>query len=176
MKKQLIVITLGLNILFAAVPVVAKQGNSYIDRAKVLHTEPIYETVTVSQPQERCWNERSRHQRQQGKSYTGTIAGSLIGGVVGNQFGRGRGKDIMTVAGALLGASIGHDVSQQSRSGFGRSDRRCKTVGYYEERQEIVGYRVKYRYKGNIFWTRTQEYPGRHIKVRVKVRPLHDNY
>ena len=45
MKKQLIIITLGLSTLFAATTVAAKSDDSFTDKAKVLHTEPIHETV-----------------------------------------------------------------------------------------------------------------------------------
>jgi len=35
-----------------------------------------------------------------------TFGGSLIGGVIGNQFGDGNGKDITTILGAIIGGSI----------------------------------------------------------------------
>ena len=40
------------------------------------------------------------------------------------------------------------------------------------EEQELVGYRVKYRYKGRTFVTRTAEHPGDRIAVGVNVEPL----
>lgn len=38
---------------------------------------------------------------------TGLLAGGLVGGVAGNQFGGGRGRIATTVGGALLGATLG---------------------------------------------------------------------
>jgi outer membrane lipoprotein SlyB len=48
----------------------------------------------------------------------GTIAGAVIGGVLGNQVGAGRGNTVATVAGAAGGAYVGHELEnrQQQRS------------------------------------------------------------
>ncbi len=193
MKKHLITAAIALSTLLTAAQVTAdSERNSYIDTARVLDVEPIYETVSISIPEERCWSRpyrRNHHQSSnQQSSYTGTIAGGIIGGVMGNQFGHGSGKKVMTVAGTLLGLSIGHDLSRDA--GYPSSDdnfsyqsdnhrdrkEHSETTTHYESRQEIVGYRVKYRYKGNRFWTRTRNHPGKRIKVRVQVRPLHDDF
>ena len=42
-------------------------------------------------------------------SATNEIIGAIFGGAIGNQFGEGDGKDAMTLAGILLGASLAHD-------------------------------------------------------------------
>ena len=78
----------------------------------------------------------------------------------------------MTVAGALLGGAVGHELGHDSYSpGYSTLEHRCHTINDYSEREEIVGYRVKYRYNGETFWTRTSEHPGRRIDVKVHVRP-----
>ena len=38
-----------------------------------------------------------------------TFGGAIIGGAIGNQFGSGSGRDIATILGALIGASIADD-------------------------------------------------------------------
>ena len=79
----------------------------------------------------------------------------------------------MTVAGALVGASIGHSLSRSSyRPPATTAVRRCTTVNRFEQRQLLVGYRVDYRYEGQTFTTRTREHPGRFIRVRVNVDPV----
>ena len=145
----------------------------YVDDARVIWARPIYETVEVARPVEECRTERVVHRGRRAHSYTGTIAGGIIGGVVGNQIGRGSGRTILTVAGGLLGASIGHDLSNRSvrRPRVTRKEV-CEVVEHYEEREQIVGYRVKYRYNGQTFITRTQEHPGKRIRIRVKVKPV----
>ncbi|MES9899443.1 MAG: glycine zipper 2TM domain-containing protein [Sedimenticola sp.] len=172
MKKTIIM--LALSLAFASGSALA--DNSYYDTASVLKAKPIYETVRVNQPEERCWNESVRH-RGGGRShsYTPTITGAIIGGVVGNRFGRGSGKDAMTVAGALLGGSIGNDLGKRPSRGYVTQERRCETVDHYQEQEELVGYRVKYSYNGKTYWTRMASNPGRSLKVRVSVEPSIDS-
>ncbi|BAN68756.1 glycine zipper 2TM domain-containing protein [endosymbiont of unidentified scaly snail isolate Monju] len=146
------------------------------DTARVIRVTPIYETVRVSVPEERCWKERYYQRSDYGHddSYTPPIVGAIVGGVVGNQFGRGSGKTAMTVAGSLLGASIARDLNHGDRhvDYRPRHRRRCEVTDRVEEHEEIVAYRVKYRYKGRVFHTRMNHHPGKHIRVRVDVRPI----
>jgi len=171
MKKMKTAIVLALGLI--TLPAVTMAGVAFYDKAKVISTAAIYETVEVAQPEQRCWNEQVRHERAGRRgSYTPTIAGAIVGGVVGNQFGNGRGKDVMTVAGALLGASVGHDISRtRGRRSYLVTERRCETVTRYVEEERQVGYRVKYRYRGRVFTTRTEDRPGKHLRIRVNVEP-----
>jgi outer membrane lipoprotein SlyB len=43
-----------------------------------------------------------------------TFGGSLVGGVIGHQFGGGSGQDVATVLGALIGAGIGNRSGDSS--------------------------------------------------------------
>jgi len=43
---------------------------------------------------------------------SGTLVGAVAGGIVGNQFGGGRGRAVATVAGALIGGIVGNQVGQ----------------------------------------------------------------
>jgi len=45
----------------------------------------------------------------------GTVAGAIIGGVLGNQVGGGTGKTVATVAGAAGGAYVGHEIDNRQR-------------------------------------------------------------
>lgn len=173
MKKTTIM--LALSLVAASGSTLAE--NSYYDTASVIKAKPIYETVQVNQPEERCWNERVHYRGGGGRSdsYTPSITGAIVGGVVGNRFGSGSGKDAMTVAGALLGASIGNDLGKKPSRGYSSQERRCETVNHYQEREELVGYQVKYRYNGKIYWTRMASDPGRNLRVRVSVEPTSDS-
>lgn len=42
----------------------------------------------------------------------GAVAGGVAGGLLGNQTGGGRGKDVMTVLGAIGGAVAGHQIEK----------------------------------------------------------------
>ncbi len=145
------------------------------DWARVIEAEPIREWVRVPTEREVCWNEPRRHGHRQGNA-TDVVVGSVIGGVIGNQFGKGKGKDAATVAGALLGAAIASDAQAQKHARDpGHRDgmiRRCRIETDYVERQEITGYEVTYRYKGETYRTFMNHDPGDRIKVRVTVTPV----
>ena len=51
--------------------------------------------------------------------------------------------------------------------------RRCTRIHRVQSRREQVGYRVKYRYQGRIGQTQTERHPGRRIRVRHDLRPIH---
>ena len=44
-----------------------------------------------------------------------TFGGALLGGAIGNQFGRGSGRDVATILGAIIGGSIAHDNNPRYR-------------------------------------------------------------
>jgi len=173
MNRTIIATAFGLISVAASATALARHGDSFYDTAKVVWAEPIYETVEISRPVEECWTERVAVGHPRHGSYTGTIAGGIIGGVVGNQFGHGRGKTAMTVAGTLLGASIGHDLNHRNpRVQRIVEEERCELVERIDYEERLVGYRVKYRYKGETFFTRTDEHPGERIRIRVDVDPV----
>lgn len=150
-------------------------STSFSDEARVLRVKPIYDIVTVNKPETQCWNEQVPHYRESsGASYTPAIAGAILGGVIGNQFGGGKGKDAMTAAGMLLGGSIGNDYRKASlgTQSYTTTEKRCETVDNYQEIKELVGYNVKYQYQGETSWTRMPHEPGDYIKVRVAVEPV----
>lgn len=158
----------------------SQASDGFYDKARVVKVKPMYERVEVIRPETRCWNETVYHspRHESHRSYTPTIAGAIVGGVVGNQFSDGGRRDALTVAGALLGASIGNDISHHHRRGHHRrghgyrsTERRCETIEQVEEEQELIGYRVKYRYKGQTGWINTKHDPGEYIQVRVSVEP-----
>lgn len=151
----------------------------HYDYAKVISSQPILRYVTVRTPIRECWREReyySMHYRHH-RSGSSTLAGAIIGGVIGHQFGSGRGRDAATVAGSLLGAAIGHNAGHRYSDGYGsvrypHSVNRCETR-YREHRESrIDGYEVVYRYKGQKYSTRMPHDPGRRIRIRVDIRPL----
>jgi len=46
----------------------------------------------------------------------GTIAGAVVGGIVGNQIGSGTGNTLATVAGAAGGGYVGHELEKRQRT------------------------------------------------------------
>jgi uncharacterized protein YcfJ len=147
------------------------------DFADVVHVEPLRREVRVSEPVRECWQETS-YASEGPFSYNhigGTLLGSTLGVVVGNQVGHGRGKDVARVAGALIGGAIGHNVSvdrqRQLGGPRGQTYERCD-VRYRERIEErIDGYEVTYAYAGREYVTRMPYDPGERIRVRVDVTP-----
>lgn len=167
-------LSVGLAGCASAEPRWARHERGFEDTARVIDVRPVYETVTVTIPEERCWREPRVHRPSHGRdSYTAPILGAIVGGVVGNQFGGGSGKTALTVAGSLLGASIAHDASRGDHRPVHRSERVCEVVDRYETREEIVAYDVTYRYKGHIHHARMDHDPGDTVVVAVDVHPAH---
>ena len=145
-------------------------GQAYYDYAKVIDVEPIVTRRYVSTPREECHVEHGgyyrevRHQPNHGGAPM--LLGSLIGGVIGHQFGDGNARKVSTVAGALIGGSIAHHAAHErhrSRSTYNyvpRTERHCTMVEDVTEVEHVDGYNVTYRYQGQTFVKRTDTHPG----------------
>jgi len=46
------------------------------------------------------------------KQDSGTLAGAVVGGIIGNQFGKGSGKVAATFAGAVIGGVVGNEIGK----------------------------------------------------------------
>jgi outer membrane lipoprotein SlyB len=79
---------------------------------------PRYEPAPRAEPAKRaCYDcgviESVREIEKKGQgSGLGAVAGGVAGGVLGHQTGGGRGRDVMTVLGAIGGAFAGHEVEK----------------------------------------------------------------
>ncbi len=156
--------------------------DQYTDYARVLKVTPLYRQVQVNVPERQCWDEKVVHHqpgRSRGgyQSYTPHILGGVAGGVIGNQFGKGSGNTILTVAGALLGGSLGRDTARHHRRysepgySYTTNETRCETRNSYRTEEREDGYQVKYRYNGRTYTTRMDYPPGKKIQVNVQVVP-----
>ncbi len=155
-------------------------ANGFYAYARVIDVEPLRRHVQVPDSYRECYQEpvtRYEEYRQPGSdSYTPLILGGIVGGVVGNQFGKGRGRTALTVAGTLLGGSLGRDYRDEhgrrvvSRP-YRTTEQRCELRRSYHQEERNDGYRVRYRYQGQTFTTRTDHRPGRRIRVLVNVTP-----
>ncbi len=165
-------------------------SSASIDHAKVVAAEPVYRTVSYSEPVEQCTLvDEPVYQEPRYRSYTGPILGAIIGGAIGNAVGHSKtNKKVGTAVGAVLGGTIGRDIQRraeqrQAASHSYGSHGGYRTVSYetrevcetvYETREELEldGYEVTYRYAGQTHTTRMDHDPGRYLKVRVQVTPV----
>ena len=153
-----------------------KAGPVY-DYAKVVSVTPIVRYVTVTTPVKECWEDVEYYTVNKRPPNEGlrTLTGALIGGVIGHQFGSGRGNDAATAAGVVIGATVGNQSAYRKGNygpvQYSRPVTRCETQ--YRERQEerIDGYDVIYRYHGQKYRTRMPHDPGKKIRIRVDIRP-----
>ena len=88
--------------------------------APVVDVQPIVRVVQVERPRKECWQEEVYETVSTGPSHRPlgsagpTIAGGILGGVIGHQFGGGSGLDAMTALGALIGAAIASDRARRA--------------------------------------------------------------
>jgi uncharacterized protein YcfJ len=177
-RKLLVATTLCLVATFVDANGYPPPVGGEFDYAQVMRVEPLSRVVQTPLQQEECWDEPvTYYQPVQGPmSYTPPLMGGIVGAVVGNQFGKGSGRDWSTVAGAALGASVGRDYAQQ-RAAYGGgvayagAERRCRVVQTYAEQTVADGFRVLYSYGGRQFETRLPYDPGPQLRVRVDVVP-----
>lgn len=159
----------------AAADAWARRGGD-LDYARVVDVQPIVRQVAIEVPVRECWDEVVYREPRRRGAAGATIAGGIIGGLVGNQFGSGRGRDAATVAGGLLGAAIANDVARSGRRwedrGYRETVRRCENTTEVRYEERIDGYHVTYVYNGREYSTRTVEHPGQRIALRVSVTPV----
>ena len=176
-----------------AMPASAEHSNRYrnyqpaamYDYAQVVDVNPVVERYQVSDPVERCWDERVpvRHRSagHRKDSKTPEILGAIIGGAIANQVGKrggGKARDVATVAGAVLGGSIGRDIKHNNRYQGGYEQvryetvQRCEVTENVTTREQVVGYDVAYKYRGEVFHTQMDQHPGRKIRVKISVDPV----
>jgi uncharacterized protein YcfJ len=158
-----------------AMPPLAMSQTHVID-APVVGVQPVVQVVRERIPYEVCREEQVRVADQRwGNAVVPSVVGGLLGGAAGNLLGRNSSsRDVITGAGAVLGATVGYQRSQarNRREAYYVTENVCTTEYELRERERIDGYRVSYRYGDSIYETRTDRDPGATIPVRVRPEPL----
>ncbi len=83
------------------------------------------------------------------------LAGAIIGGVIGNQFGGGSGQDIATALGAVIGANKA-GKPRQGVVGY-QTQVQCQLVNVETETRHFDHYKVTYKRKGKFYVFNTDE-------------------
>lgn len=125
-------------------------------------------TVVKAIPYEEC---RIKEFYKETSSATGSerVMGTILGGIIGNQFGGGDGKKIMTAAGAVWGNAMAGDGKTTGEL----VEREVCTKRFKEERvEEFAHYVVSYEYQGKTHQYRTRQKPSsKTIELKVSVSP-----
>ena len=147
-------------------------AETYMDNARVRSVEPQYEQVAV--PRNECSSQWVTETRRVGgmPQYGGAVIGGVAGALLGNQVGKGHGREAATALGAVVGAFTGDRMAngQQQYEQVPREVTQCRTVNDMQTR--ISGYRVGYEYRGQHYTTMMHENPGPNLQVRVSVEPV----
>jgi len=167
--KSLIVLPL----LFAAQFTLAA---SFTDYATVTSVEKVYKQYRVEEPYQECYIKETLQNQGDG-SATNEIVGAILGGALGNKLAEDSsdtGKDVMTLAGIFLGASLAHDDEvAKSGSQVVVSQEVCETKVKKSFEQRLSHYLVYIVYEGHELSYTTKARPFDDVvKVRVTVNPF----
>jgi uncharacterized protein YcfJ len=141
---------------------------------KVVSVDPVRKTV--NNPRQVCKDEVITHTTPPKDEHriAGTAIGAVAGGLLGNQIGGGKGKTLATVAGAVGGGYAGNRIqaSRQHANTTSSVERHCDTVN--DTSTKLVGYDVRYEYKGVTRTVRMDHDPGDRVKVEEGVTAVSD--
>jgi uncharacterized protein YcfJ len=158
-----------------ATGVAGVQAETFFDNARVRSVQPQYESINI--PRNECstqWVNETRRAAGGGQNYGGAIVGGVAGAVLGNQVGKGHGREAATAVGAVVGAFAGDRLANGNREEqyqvVPREVTSCRTVDDVQTR--ITGYQVTYDYRGRHYTTMMRENPGPSLQVRVSVDPV----
>jgi uncharacterized protein YcfJ len=167
--KSLIVLSLLLTAQFTL-------AGSFLDYATVTSVEKVYKQYIVEKPVQECYIKETLQNSGDG-SATNEIVGAILGGAIGNKLGEGDGKDVMTLAGIVLGASLAHDeeVANSSGSQVVVSQEVCETKVETSFERRLSHYLVHIIYEGHELTYTTKKRPFEDvIKVMITVTGLED--
>ena len=105
--KSLVLISLFLGTQLAI-------AGSFTDYATVTSVEKVYKQYRTEEPYQECYIQETLQNAGDG-SATNEIIGAILGGAIGNKLAEDSsdsGKDVMTLAGIVLGASMANDAEK----------------------------------------------------------------
>ena len=163
MSMKIIVKSLVLMSLFLGPQLV--MAGSYADYATVTSVEKVYKQYRTEEPYQECYIKETLQNQGDG-SATNEIMGAILGGAIGNKIGENSsdsGKDVLTLAGIVLGASMANDAEKAN-----------STVQVVVS-QEVCETKVKTSYvKKLAHYLVHIDYEGRDLSFTSKKRPYDD--
>ena len=167
--KSLIVLPLLLTAQFVL-------AASFTDYATVTNVEKVYKQYKVEKPYQECYIKETLENQGDG-SATNEIIGAIIGGAIGNKLAEDSsdsGKDVMTLAGIVLGASMANDAEKANSTGqVVVSQEVCETKVKTSFVNRLSHYLVHVDYEGRDLAFTSKKRPSEDIiKVKVTVGSL----
>lgn len=145
--------------------------------ADVLRVDPVYDDPATNPPPQPCYEEQvpvdaSAADNAQAKRGIATVIGAFIGGLFGNQVGKGKGRAAATVVGAVAGGAVGNHLAAADTADAPpryTMQRHCPPAAV--SARKANAYDVEYRYRGDVYTSRLSYDPGDRMRVRVRVTP-----
>ena len=122
----------------------------------VIHSEPIYRTVTKRVPYQECYDKteqvRIYCENDSDENMIGidTLIGITAGVVIGNQLGKGNGRSAAKVLGGIAGGLVSNGM-RNSNNGSCYEDRKrrvCETHYKQSTSNRIIGYKLCAKIEG----------------------------
>ena len=166
--KSLVLISLFLGTQLAI-------AGSFTDYATVTSVEKVYKQYRTEEPYQECYIQETLQNAGDG-SATNEIIGAILGGAIGNKLGENSedAKDVMTLAGIVLGASMANDAEKANSTGQVMvSQEVCETKVKTSIVKKLSHYLVHIDYEGRdlAFTSKKRPYDDV-IKVKVTVDSL----
>ena len=139
--------------------------------AKVLDVTPVIEVVQVPRDERICQQEMVRRRVPEHRSPAPAICGSILGGVIGSQFGGGSGKTAATIGGAVATHA---QYRRYPPRYYDATQQVCRMERSWGSEERVVAWDVSWKYRGEVYQSRMHEPPGDRIPVRVSVSPVYD--
>lgn len=143
---------------------------TYWDEAPVVKSVPVYDEIERREPVEHC-RKVALPPSAHADSPVPMLIGGIIGGVIGHQIGGGTGQDAATAVGVVLGSAAGHDSAERADAEAPRWRRDCEVRDEIHRERHLSGYRVTYRYRGELYDAFTETPPGDTLRLAVRVTP-----
>lgn len=172
--RRLNTLILGLLAIAPASLAIADSGGARYAWATVVEAEPVTRVTRRPVQQEVCWQEEVYREIPARRSKVPVVLGAVLGGVIGNQFGGGSGRDAMTLAGAAVGSAlvVDHQRQQHPQRFYAALEDRCGVNTEWTESRTVIGWDVVYEYRGETYLARVPDEPGERIRIEVAVRPV----
>ena len=147
---------------------------SFTDYAAVTSVEKVNKQYMTEEPYQECYIKET-FQNQGDGSATNEIWGAILGGAIGNKIAEDSSdtaKDVMTLAGIILGASMANDA-QKATGQVIVSQEVCETKVRTSLVKRLSHYLVHINYEGHdlVFTSKKRPYDDV-IKVKVTVDSL----
>ena len=151
-------------------------AGSYVDYATVTSVEKAYKQYRTEEPYQECYIQETLQNAGDG-SATNEIIGAILGGAIGNKIAEDSsdtGKDVMTLAGIVLGASMVSDAEKANSTGQVLvSQEVCETKVKTSFVKKLSHYLVHIDYEGRDLVFASKKRPSEDvIKVKVTVSSL----